>query len=151
MGCGGRNRKKYSTAMGRFGESRWRTFLRFWCFVLVFGTISWGSFVLKYCKVTCSKRGPKNLLPSLCDHFDRCFTHTTGEGLHLWFLSLIVIFWRVEPLDNGYVLGLKKIPCGAIVYRSLTHPSPRTPYRIFKFWKWLVWIDFCSSITISLF
>ena len=27
----------------------------------------------------------KQQLASLIDHFDRCFPHTTGEGLQLWF------------------------------------------------------------------
>jgi hypothetical protein len=27
----------------------------------------------------------KHQLPSVFDHFDRCFSHTTGEGLQIWF------------------------------------------------------------------
>ena len=61
------------------------TFFSFSCFGLLSCTLTWGEFVPKKCKSPFSKRGPKNLLPSLCDHFDRCFFHTTGEGLQLWF------------------------------------------------------------------
>ncbi len=67
----------------------------------------------KYYESASSKWGQKNLLPSLCDHFDRCFYHR-GRSTTL-VLKFIGHFWTVRTLSSCICLGLysKKIPCGA--------------------------------------
>jgi hypothetical protein len=69
-------------------------------------TLKWGDFVPKNSKSACSKRGLKNQLPSLVDLFDRCFSHTPGEGLQLWFFSLIEFFWAVRTLSKLAMSGV---------------------------------------------
>ena len=70
------------------------TFFSFSCFGPLSCTLTWGVFVPKNFESPISKRGQENQLPSLVDLFDRCFSHTTGEGRQLWFFSLFGIFGR---------------------------------------------------------
>ncbi len=61
------------------------TFFHFLCFGLLLGTLKWDDFVPTNFKCPSSKRCVKNQFPGLVGHFDRCFPHTTGEGLELLF------------------------------------------------------------------
>ncbi len=78
----------------------------------LFHVLSWfmgGSkvedFVPKNFNSATSKCGLENQLPSLVDLFDRCFFHTTGEGLQLWFLKSNRHFLTVRTLTFCYVWG----------------------------------------------
>ena len=75
------------------------TILRFLCFGLLSCTLKWDDLFLKKIWCPLQKWGLKNQLASLVDHFDRCFSHTTGEGLQLWCWSLIELFGGWEPLQ----------------------------------------------------
>ena len=69
--------------------------------------------------------GLKHQLPSLADHFDLCFSRTTGEGLQLWFSSLLDIFGRWEPLHFAMSGFAEKInPCGALLPTPPASPQP---------------------------
>ena len=82
------------TTDGFFGKYRF--------YVLVSFRVPYKGVILNLqnSKNASSKRDLKNTLPVLVDHFDRCFSHTTGEGLQLWFWSLIGIFLTVGTLTN---------------------------------------------------
>ncbi len=95
VGCGRNFWKKVFPWKG--GVEGWEgcyglTFFSFPYFCLLSCTLKWGDLFLKKFWCPLQKRGLKNQRPSLFDHFDRWFSHTTGEGLQLWFWSLLDIF-----------------------------------------------------------
>jgi hypothetical protein len=57
--------------------------LCFSCFGLLSCTLKRDDLFLKNFRRPVQKRGLENQLPSLVDHSDRCFPHTTREGLQL--------------------------------------------------------------------
>ena len=65
---------------------------------LIFGTQNFYIYKRKSRKSPIFFGGLKHQLPNLTDLFDRCFSHTTGEGLQLRFWSLLDISGRCEPL-----------------------------------------------------
>ncbi len=87
--------------------------------------------------------GLKHQLPSLVDHFEWYFSHTTGEGLQLWFWSLLDIIWRWEPLHLAMsgVAG-KNFPAG---HYSPLRPLPLQPFILLR--KYVIaWGCLCFAL-----
>ncbi len=117
VGCWMNFEKKFihGKGGGEGCEVYWRiTFFCFSCVGQLSCTLKWSDLFLKLFWFPVQKWGLENQLPSLVDHFDRYFFHTTGEGLQLWFWSLSQLFLTVRSHILCYVwCSWKKIPCGA--------------------------------------